>query len=202
MNRVIHLKNIQKEAVEKFKSKEYDYGDGFSDYDLIGMLVRLSDNVKKCQNIKKQEIVLKNDKKLRKILIDMHNYAAMAIMSLDERNIDYSDYEEDEEDREDDEDYQESEEDSGDEDYQESEDESEELILQDNVPEYKHTSNSMLLKDWKIMGDSGQIYNRKQYYKENVLINTCSCESFKWSKENVCKHIKNTTKYKPIEINE
>ena len=83
-NRVEQLKKVQDEARELFNRKNHDYGDAFAEYDVVGVLVRLGDKVKRCQSISKSGIQLVDGEKLRDTLIDMHNYAAMAIMLLDE----------------------------------------------------------------------------------------------------------------------
>ena len=85
-DRVQQLKAVQNEALELFKKKNHDYGDAFADYDVVGVLVRLGDKVKRCQSISKTGIQLVDGEKMRDTLIDMHNYAGMAIMLLDEKN--------------------------------------------------------------------------------------------------------------------
>ena len=44
----------------------------------------MGDKIKRLQNIEKNQITLVNDEKMKDTLIDLHNYAAMAIMLLDE----------------------------------------------------------------------------------------------------------------------
>ena len=176
-DRVQQLKTVQDEALELFRRKNHDYGDAFADYDVVGVLVRLGDKVKRCQSISKTGIQLVDGEKLRDTLIDMHNYAAMAIMLMDERDCDERVKMEDT-----------------------NMDEEDELVLQDNLPEYKHMSYGVLLTKWQIVGDSGSLYNREQYYENNQLVNKCSCPSFKWSQEKPCKHIQKTKKYTPWKV--
>ena len=85
IDRIQQLKSVQDEALQLFKKKNHDYGDAFADYGVVGVLVRLGDKVKRCQSISKKGIQLVDGEKLRDTLIDMHNYAAMAIMLMDER---------------------------------------------------------------------------------------------------------------------
>ena len=85
MNRVVQLQKIQKEAKILFERKNKDYGDAFAEYGAIGVLVRIGDKIKRLQNISNTKITLVNDESLRDTLIDLHNYAAMAIMCLDEK---------------------------------------------------------------------------------------------------------------------
>ena len=85
-NRPQQLEIIQKEALELFKKKNADYGDAFATYGTIGVLVRLGDKIARLQTIEKNSVTLVNDEKMRDTLIDLHNYAAMAIMCLDEKN--------------------------------------------------------------------------------------------------------------------
>ena len=77
------LQKIHKEAQTLFESKNADYGDAFTEYGTIGILVRIGDKIKRLQTIESNKIILVSDEKLRDTLIDLHNYAAMAIMLLD-----------------------------------------------------------------------------------------------------------------------
>ena len=79
----IELQKIHKEAQELFVRKNADYGDAFAEYGTIGVLVRIGDKIKRLQTIEANKITLVLDEKLRDTLIDLHNYAAMAIMLLD-----------------------------------------------------------------------------------------------------------------------
>lgn len=82
--RVDQLKNIQNEALELFRRKNQDYGDAFATYGTVGVLVRMGDKIMRLQNITNKGITLVDDEKLRDTLIDLHNYAGMAAMLLDE----------------------------------------------------------------------------------------------------------------------
>ena len=84
MDRPNQLAEIQKEALELFSKKNKDYGDAFATYGPIGVIVRMGDKISRLQSIKKNSITMVNDEKIRDTLIDLHNYAAMAIMLLDE----------------------------------------------------------------------------------------------------------------------
>ena len=82
-----NLTDIHKEALELFQRKNADYGDAFTEYGTIGVLVRIGDKIKRLQNIEKNQITLVSDEKLRDTLIDLHNYAAMAMMLIDKNDI-------------------------------------------------------------------------------------------------------------------
>ena len=84
MNRVQQLQNIQSDALELFKKKNTDYGDAFAKYGLIGVLMRIEDKIQRGLSISKSGITLISDEGLRDTLLDLHNYAAMALMLLDE----------------------------------------------------------------------------------------------------------------------
>ena len=76
---------VQKEAFELFLKKNKDYGDAFATYGTIGVLVRLGDKINRLQNISKTSVELEvKDETLGDTLIDLHNYAAMAVFLLDE----------------------------------------------------------------------------------------------------------------------
>ena len=66
-----------------FIKKNADYGNSYKQYGLIGVLVRLQDKINRCLNITKNGIHVQ-DESLRDTLIDLHNYAAMALMESDQ----------------------------------------------------------------------------------------------------------------------
>jgi|TARA_B110000881_G_C18538899_1_gene497339 hypothetical protein len=84
MDRVEQMKKIQKEGLELFTKKNADYGDAFAQYGTIGVLMRIEDKIQRSMSITKKGVNLVNDEGLRDTLIDLHNYAAMALMLLDE----------------------------------------------------------------------------------------------------------------------
>jgi hypothetical protein len=84
MDRVEQLQVIQSNALELFKKKNADYGDAFAKYGLIGVLMRIEDKIQRGLSISKSGIVMVSDEGLRDTLLDLHNYAAMAVMLLDE----------------------------------------------------------------------------------------------------------------------
>jgi len=86
MNRADQLKNVQLEALELFKKKNRDYGDAFAEYGSVGVIVRIGDKIKRMSKISKTGVTLVNDESMRDTLIDLHNYAAMAVMLLDEKD--------------------------------------------------------------------------------------------------------------------
>jgi hypothetical protein len=80
MDRVEQLKEIQNSALEIFKKKNTDYGDAFAKYGVIGVLMRIEDKIQRAISITKNGVILVNDEGLNDTLLDLHNYAAMAIM--------------------------------------------------------------------------------------------------------------------------
>jgi hypothetical protein len=84
MNRVEQMKQIQQEALELFTRKNTDYGDAFATYGVIGVLMRIEDKLKRSVSITKNGVNLVQDERIRDTLIDLHNYAAMALMLIDE----------------------------------------------------------------------------------------------------------------------
>lgn len=75
---------VQQSALELFKKKNADYGDAFATFGVIGVLMRIEDKIQRSLSISKNGILLVDDEKIRDTLIDLHNYAAMAIMLIDE----------------------------------------------------------------------------------------------------------------------
>jgi len=78
------MKTIQKEGLELFIKKNIDYGDAFAKYGVIGVLMRIEDKLHRSMSITKNGVNLINDEGIRDTLIDLHNYAAMALMLIDE----------------------------------------------------------------------------------------------------------------------
>lgn len=88
MNRVEHFKNIQDACREIFAKKNADYGDAFASHGTIGVLVRINDKLSRYTNITSKGIEINvSDETLRDTLMDLHNYAAMAIMCLDDSPV-------------------------------------------------------------------------------------------------------------------
>ena len=83
-SRVSQMIQVQQSALELFKKKNSDYGDAFAKFGVIGVLIRIEDKIQRSLSIPKNGISLVDDEKIRDTLIDLHNYAAMAIMLLDE----------------------------------------------------------------------------------------------------------------------
>ena len=86
MERPKQLFAVQQEALELFKKKNKDYGDSFATYGPIGVIVRIGDKISRLNSITKNGINMVNDESLRDTLIDLHNYSAMAVMLMDEKN--------------------------------------------------------------------------------------------------------------------
>lgn len=84
MNRVEQMKQVQHEALELFIKKNIDYGDAFAKYGVIGVLMRIEDKIQRSISITKKGVNLIQDEALKDTLLDLHNYAAMALMLLNE----------------------------------------------------------------------------------------------------------------------
>ena len=84
MDRVEQFKKIQHNALELFRKKNIDYGDAFAKYGVIGVLMRIEDKIQRSLSISKNSIIMVKDEGMRDTLLDLHNYAAMALMLLDE----------------------------------------------------------------------------------------------------------------------
>jgi hypothetical protein len=86
-DRVNQMIMIQKEALELFTRKNADYGDAFATYGPIGVIVRMGDKIQRLISLNKTGIQLVDNESLRDTLIDLHNYSSMAIMLIDEGNV-------------------------------------------------------------------------------------------------------------------
>jgi len=84
MDRVEQFKNIQKDGLDLFVKKNSDYGDAFARYGVVGVLMRIEDKIQRALSISKKGITLVNDEGIKDTLIDLHNYAGMALMLMEE----------------------------------------------------------------------------------------------------------------------
>ncbi len=82
--RIEQMKKIQAEGLELFTRKNADYGDAFAKYGIIGVLMRIEDKLQRSISISNKGVNLVEDECIRDTLIDLHNYAAMGMMLLDE----------------------------------------------------------------------------------------------------------------------
>ena len=84
INRIEQMKKVQKEGLELFEKKNKDYGDAFAKYGTVGVLIRMEDKLQRSISISNSGINLINSESMRDTLLDLHNYAAMALMLMDE----------------------------------------------------------------------------------------------------------------------
>ena len=79
------VKAVQQEALELFRRKNADYGDAYKTYGPVGVIVRIGDKIARLSQVSRTQVRMVDDEALRDTLIDLHNYAAMAISLMDER---------------------------------------------------------------------------------------------------------------------
>lgn len=84
MDRVEQMRMIQQDALALFAKKNKDYGDAFAKFGTIGVLMRIEDKIQRAISISKNGVTLVDNESIRDTMIDLHNYAAMALMLLDE----------------------------------------------------------------------------------------------------------------------
>ena len=84
-NRVQQMIGVQQTGLELFKKKNADYGDAFAKYGTIGVLMRIEDKIQRSLSITKNGVNLVSDEGIKDTLLDLHNYAAMALMLLQEK---------------------------------------------------------------------------------------------------------------------
>jgi len=84
-NRINQMKAVHDEALELFRKKNSDYGDAFATYGTVGVIVRMGDKIQRLISVSNKGVALVDNENLRDTLIDLHNYAAMGIMLLDEQ---------------------------------------------------------------------------------------------------------------------
>ena len=87
MDRVSQYKAVHSEAIELFKRKNADYGDAFANFGPVGVIVRMGDKINRLSSVTGSSVCLVKTETVRDTLIDLHNYAAMAIMLMDEKDV-------------------------------------------------------------------------------------------------------------------
>ena len=86
-DRVSQFFQIQNSALKVFRKKNAYYGDAFAKHGLIVVLVRIEDKIQRAMTITKNKIVLVDDESLKDTLLDLHNYAAMALILSEENKM-------------------------------------------------------------------------------------------------------------------
>ena len=84
-DRVKQLETVQHESMELFKKKNKDYGDAFASFGSVGVIIRMGDKINRLCSVTSNGVTLVNDESIRDTLMDLHNYAAMAVMLIDEK---------------------------------------------------------------------------------------------------------------------
>ena len=84
-DRIEQMMRIQNEALILFRKKNTDYGDAFATYGTVGVIVRMGDKIQRLISVTNKGVALVDSESLRDTLIDLHNYAAMGIMLIDEQ---------------------------------------------------------------------------------------------------------------------
>ena len=84
MERVQQMERVQSSALDMFRKKNADYGDAFAKFGVVGVLMRIEDKIQRALSITKNGVNMVDDESIRDTLMDLHNYAAMAVMLLDE----------------------------------------------------------------------------------------------------------------------
>ena len=84
--RAAQMATVQKEGLELFKKKNADYGDSFAIYGPVGVIIRVGDKINRLSSVTQNGVNLVDTESIRDTLIDLHNYAAMAIILLDNKD--------------------------------------------------------------------------------------------------------------------
>lgn len=82
--RLEQLLAVQQEAASLFERKHRDYGDSFADHGPVGVLIRIHDKLNRIRTIERNKVTMVDTESARDTLIDLVNYAAMAVLLLDE----------------------------------------------------------------------------------------------------------------------
>jgi hypothetical protein len=87
-DRIKQMMDIQSKALDLFAKKNVDYGDAFASYGIIGVLIRIQDKIQRALSITSNNITLVEDEGMSDTMLDLHNYAAMALMLMEEGKSD------------------------------------------------------------------------------------------------------------------
>jgi len=85
--RIDQMVKVHDEALELFMKKNADYGDAFATYGTVGVIVRMGDKIQRLISVSNKGVASVDSESLRDTLIDLHNYAAMGIMLIDEKRM-------------------------------------------------------------------------------------------------------------------
>ena len=66
--RMDQMKTVQTEALDLFVKKNADYGDAFTNYGSVGVIVRLGDKIQRLMSVTKNGVTLVNTESLRDTL--------------------------------------------------------------------------------------------------------------------------------------
>ncbi len=78
------VREVFAEAAELCERKHRDYGDSVAEHGAVGVLIRIQDKLNRTKTVTRSSIAYVDDESIRDTLIDMANYAAMAVTMLDE----------------------------------------------------------------------------------------------------------------------
>lgn len=84
-SRIEQMIKVHDESLKLFTKKNSDYGDAFATYGTVGVIVRMGDKIQRLISVSNKGVALIDTESLRDTLIDLHNYAAMGVMLLDEQ---------------------------------------------------------------------------------------------------------------------
>lgn len=80
------FKEVQEELLTTYERKNHDYGDSvhktFEQFGITSFLVRLSDKLNRAITLSKKEALV-NGESMRDTLLDLANYATLAVVELD-----------------------------------------------------------------------------------------------------------------------
>ena len=63
-----------------FENKNNDYGNSFTDFGIIGIIVRLNDKINRILNLTKKSKIRKVDEKIEDTINDLYNYCMIGLM--------------------------------------------------------------------------------------------------------------------------
>jgi len=85
------IQEVHSETLEIFKKKNADYGDAFASYGAIGVIVRIGDKIMRIKTLSANKTKLEQidgmviDESIKDTMYDLINYAAMALMLMNEK---------------------------------------------------------------------------------------------------------------------
>lgn len=77
------VNRIDMECNTILHEKNLSYGDSYKEYSYIGILIRINDKINRLKQLEKNSIKIMCNESVRDSLLDLRNYATLALIEMD-----------------------------------------------------------------------------------------------------------------------